>query len=162
MEKYTAPEYFQSQNSQDYIEHTLAKIDSLCKTRKIRLTPQRRTVIELMVRADKAMSAYDLLDQLKQIEPQAKPPTIYRALDFWIEYGFVHKVESINSYILCPHFDEYQHVSILFICNNCHAINEAQSMLIEQTLIDLSKQETFIPKHSILEIHGYCHHCQRI
>lgn len=159
MEKCTNSNHFQPKNSIASIKHTLAKIDSLCQHRKIRLTPQRRAVIKLMVQARTAMSAYDLLDQLKQTAPQAKPPTIYRALDFWIEYGFVHKVESINSYILCPHFNEHQHVSILFICNCCHAIVESHSALLEQTLTNLSKQEAFIPKHSILEIHGYCRQC---
>ncbi len=50
-----------------------------------------------------AISAYDLLDLLREIEPQAKPPTVYRGLEFLMEQGFIHKIESTNSYVVCHH-----------------------------------------------------------
>lgn len=159
MEKCNNPKHRRSKNTCKCLEHTMDKVDYLCKTRNIRLTPQRRNVIELMLHADKAMSAYDLLDQLKQIEPQAKPPTIYRALDFLMEHGFVHKVESLNNYILCPHFDDTKHVSILFICNHCHSIIEEHASSIEKELQRLADNHHFSTRHSILEIHGTCNRC---
>lgn len=65
----------------------------------MRLTPQRLEVLRLMSLQDGAISAYDLLDLLREAEPQAKPPTVYRALDFLLEQGFVHKVESAT--VMC-------------------------------------------------------------
>ena len=105
----------------------IEKVETLCKKRGIKLTNQRKTVLNIMLKANRAMSAYDLLDLLKVSEPQAKPPTIYRALEFLLEQGFIHKVESTNCYIICPHFHEPQHISILFICDNCHQIIEKHS-----------------------------------
>ncbi len=65
---------------------------------------------------DGAISAYDLLDLLREAEPQAKPPTVYRALDFLLEQGFVHKVESTNSYVLCHLFDRpHPYVSYVYL-----------------------------------------------
>lgn len=157
--KCTDPHHHHAKSSQLCHEHTLTKIEQICAKRNIRLTPQRKAVIQLMLKADRAMSAYDLLDQLREIEPQAKPPTIYRALDFLIEQAFIHKVESINSYILCPNFDDLSHISILFICNKCQTIHEEHSSVIEQALQTIAAERQFTIQHSILEIQGTCQSC---
>lgn len=159
MKKCHNSQHHRSKNNAFCLEHTLAKMNKLCQMRRIRLTPQRQSVLELMLSAGKAMSAYHLLDQLKKIEPKAKPPTIYRALNFLIEQGFVHKVESLNSYIICPHFDNTQHISTLFICKNCHMIIEKHSAIIEQELQSLANIHHFLTKHTVLEIHGICNKC---
>lgn len=90
----------------------------------MRLTPQRLEVLRLMSLQDGAISAYDLLDLLREAEPQAKPPTVYRALEFLLEQGFVHKVESTNSYVLCHLFDQPTHTSAMFICDRCGAVKK--------------------------------------
>ncbi|MDF7666281.1 zinc uptake transcriptional repressor Zur [Orbaceae bacterium ESL0727] len=139
---------------------SLGKIITLCQKRNIKLTPQRKKVLEIMLSADRAMSAYDLLDLLKVSEPQAKPPTIYRALEFLLEQGFIHKVESSNSYIVCPHFHDPDHIFILFICNKCKRILEKHSSTIEHDLKQLAQQSEFQIQHSVHEIHGLCKQCQ--
>ncbi len=138
----------------------LEKIETLCKMRNIKLTTQRKTVLEIMLTANRAMTAYDLLDLLKLKEPQAKPPTIYRALEFLLEQGFIHKVESSNSYIICPHFQDPEHISILFMCDKCKKIIEKHSSDIEVNLKKLASQSDFLIKHSVLELHGLCKLCQ--
>ncbi|WP_392566801.1 zinc uptake transcriptional repressor Zur [Utexia brackfieldae] len=160
MKKCDNPQHHHAKSSQLCHEHTLTKIEMICAKRNIRLTAQRKAVIQLMLKADRAMSAYDLLDQLREIEPQAKPPTIYRALDFLIEQAFIHKVESLNSYIICPNFDDLSHISILFICNQCQTIHEQHSAIIEQELQAMAKQDQFTIQHSVLEIQGTCQHCR--
>ncbi len=81
----------------------------------MRLTPQRLEVLRLMSLQDGAISAMICFDLLREAEPQAKPPTVYRALEFLLEQGFVHKVESTNSYVLCHLFDQPTHTSAMFI-----------------------------------------------
>ena len=100
-------------------EKLLAQAERLCQQRNVRLTPQRLEVLRLMTQQPGAISAYDLLDLLRVAEPQAKPPTVYRALDFLLEQGFIHRVESANSYVLCHHFEQPMHTSALFICDRC-------------------------------------------
>lgn len=81
-----------------------------------------------------AISAYDLLDLLRASEPQAKPPTVYRALDFLLEQGFVHKVESTNSYVLCHLFDQPTHTSAMFICDRCGVVKEECAEGVEDSI----------------------------
>ncbi|NIN34158.1 MAG: transcriptional repressor, partial [Gammaproteobacteria bacterium] len=69
--------------------------------RDVRLTPLRRRVLQLVWRSHEPVKAYDLLQILQSEKKGAAPPTIYRALDFLQEQGFVHKLESLNAYIGC-------------------------------------------------------------
>lgn len=140
----------------------LNKAQQLCLQRGVRLTSQRLEVLQLLMAQKSAISAYDLLDLLRTRLPAAKPPTIYRALEFLLEQGFIHKVESTNSYILCHHFDHPDHTSALFICDNCNAVTEHHVDGIENILHTLSNKHQFKLKHSVIESHGLCATCQKL
>jgi len=138
----------------------LTTIERLCQKRQIRLTEQRKVVLRLLAQANGAISAYDLLDQLKEVEHQAKPPTIYRALDFLLQQGFIHKVESTNCYILCRHFADPLHTSVLFICVKCRQVSEQAAKNIESELSAIANAHQFKLQHSVVEVHGLCAQCQ--
>ena len=74
----------------------------LCARRGARLTRLRRRVLELVWQGHAAVKAYDLLAELDRKDATAKPPTVYRALDFLMAHGLVHRLESLNSYVGCP------------------------------------------------------------
>ncbi|QBH97877.1 zinc uptake transcriptional repressor Zur [Limnobaculum zhutongyuii] len=141
------------------IESMLTKAQKLCDQRAVRLTPQRRLALRLMAEQKNAISAYDLLDLLRISEPQAKPPTVYRALDFLLEQGFIHKIESTNSYVVCHHVGEPLHTSALFICDNCGLVTEHHAEGIDQLLKELAEKSHFTIQHSVLETHGICSQC---
>ena len=82
-------------------QQMLAHAEKLCAQRGVRLTPQRLEVLRLMSLQQGAISAYDLLDLLREKEPQAKPPTVYRALESFLKQDIAPKVEHTNSYLLC-------------------------------------------------------------
>lgn len=130
-------------------EKLLAQAERLCQQRNVRLTPQRLEVLRLMTQQPGAISAYDLLDLLRVAEPQAKPPTVYRALDFLLEQGFIHRVESANSYVLCHHFEQPMHTSALFICDRCGQVTERTTEGVEETLQKLAQEAGFALRHSV-------------
>lgn len=140
----------------------LAQAELLCQQRNVRLTPQRLEVLRLMAQQPSAISAYDLLDLLRVSEPQAKPPTVYRALDFLLEQGFIHRVESVNSYVLCHHFEKPSHTSALFICDRCSLVTEKTTDSIEEHLTTLAKESGFVVRRSVVEAHGLCAKCATI
>ncbi|WP_054954506.1 zinc uptake transcriptional repressor Zur, partial [Citrobacter amalonaticus] len=109
-----------------------------------------------------AISAYDLLDLLRESEPQAKPPTVYRALDFLLEQGFVHKVESTNSYVLCYLFDQPTHTSAMFICDRCGAVKEECAEGVEDIMHTLAAKMGFALRHNVIEAHGLCSACVEV
>ncbi len=140
-------------------EQILSQAEKLCQQRNVRLTPQRLEVLRLLTEQNGAISAYDLLDLLRTAEPRAKPPTIYRALDFLLEQGFIHRVESNNSYVMCLHFDEPQHTSAMLICDRCGSVNEKHAQGVEEILQTLASQAGFSLRHSVVEAHGLCREC---
>lgn len=140
----------------------LAQAEKLCLQRNVRLTPQRLEVLRLMTLQQGAISAYDLLDLLKASEPQAKPPTVYRALDFLLEQGFIHKVESTNSFVLCHLFDMPSHTSAMFICDRCGSVKEEVADGVEDTMHKLAARNGFALHHNVIEAHGLCAGCAEV
>ncbi|WGO83348.1 zinc uptake transcriptional repressor Zur [Arsenophonus apicola] len=143
-------------------EKILSQAKKICQARNVRLTPQREEVLRLVAAQPCAISAYDLLDLLRISEPQAKPPTIYRGLEFLLEQGFIHKIESTNSYVICHHFEDPKHTSVMLICDNCGSVAESNGQTVETAIIKLAKQTGFQLSHTVVESHGLCSPCYKI
>ncbi|MEI9982345.1 MAG: transcriptional repressor [Aliidongia sp.] len=99
------------------------RAETVCTTRGVRLTELRRQVLELVWRRHEPVGAYDLLDELKVTHRRAAPPTVYRALEFLIDQGLVHRLESLNAYIGCTRPEEL-HAGQFLICTRCDSIGE--------------------------------------
>lgn len=143
-------------------QNVLAQAEKLCLQRNVRLTPQRLEVLRLMSEQTGAISAYDLLDLLRVSEPQAKPPTVYRALDFLLEQGFVHRVESNNSYVLCNFIESPTHSSAMFICDRCGSVKEQAAEGVEDIMQNLASKMGFALRHNVIEAHGLCCDCAEV
>ena len=142
------------------LDHNLTKqIEEICATRGVRLTAQRKRVFELICSSKKASSAYELLEFLQRSEPQAKPPTVYRALDFLMEQGFIHRVESTNSYISCCSCNAHKHFSHLLICDQCSDVTELQDETLVLSLERNAEKHGFKIKNHVIESHGICQKC---
>lgn len=142
------------------IETAIAEAERLCAERGSRFTDLRRRILKMIWQGHKAVKAYDLLDQLATEGGSAKPPTVYRALDFLMEEGLVHKIESLNAYIGCPHPGD-NHVSQFLICDKCETVKELSSDELTAAVMNAAKQANFAIRRQTLELHGVCANCQR-
>lgn len=136
------------------------EVEHECEARGLRLTPLRRQVLDLVAEARKPVKAYDLLESLRGSHAGAAPPTVYRALDFLLENGFIHKLESINSFVFCQHPAEAHQVPFL-ICDVCEGATEvcddgAIAHMIERQADGFG----FRAKGQVLEVHGVCRNCR--
>jgi len=138
----------------------LSKAQQVCQSRGARLTKIREHVFILMAKQQGAIGAYNLLEQLRASDPAAKPATIYRALDFLRQQGFVHKIESINAFVMCHHFGDCHHPVQLLICDECGQVDEIQSNYFDVAMRDMAQNHGFKISHQIIEAHGYCSKCQ--
>jgi Fur family zinc uptake transcriptional regulator len=134
------------------------EVAAACEARGLRLTEIRMQVLELIAAADKPLKAYDLLDRLKGDRGNAAPPTVYRALDFLLENGFIHKLESINAYASCHHPGVAHHVPFL-ICDECESATEICDERVAKLLSDQAKALGFRARAQTLEVHGKCKRC---
>lgn len=128
--------------------------------RGLRLTPLRHEVLSLIARARKPVKAYDLLESLRDKHAGAAPPTIYRALDFLLEHGFIHKLESINAFVSCEHPNEEHQVPFL-ICDVCEGATElCDDGVVAGLIAQRASTLGFRAKAQTLEVHGTCRTCR--
>jgi Fur family zinc uptake transcriptional regulator len=106
------------------------------------------------------VKAYDILSQLQSEMPSAQPPTVYRALDFLMENGFIHKLQSMNAYIGCHHPSPDTENCYFLICSHCDETLEMQLPHTEQRLIKNIEKHQFQVQHITVEIAGLCKTCQ--
>ena len=145
----------------DYMSTSiLTKARAYCEQRGARFTPLREKVYALMLERHGPMGAYELLDASKETESSAKPATVYRTLDFLLDFGFIHRLESTNAFVACHHFG-CQHPVQFLICDSCGLVNEIQSAGLEDTLRSQAKAQGFVISKQTIEAHGLCAECNQ-
>ena len=139
----------------------VAAVERACAERGLRLTAIRSRVLGLIAEAGQPIKAYDLLDLVREGEGAgaAAPPTVYRALDFLLANGFIHKLESINAFVACHHPNAAQHSVPFLICDRCHSATELEDASIVASLDAAARGLGFAPQAQTLEVHGLCARC---
>ena len=140
------------------IDDALGKAAELCVRRGARLTRLRRRVLELVWQGHSAVKAYDLLEMLAREDRSARPPTIYRALDFLMAHGLVHRLESLNAYIGCPQ-PEASHEGQFLICEGCGWVGEFEALEIQAAITDQATDQGFAVDQQTVEVRGTCRRC---
>ncbi|PLZ03804.1 Fur family transcriptional regulator [Burkholderia sp. WAC0059] len=140
-------------------EAALAMAEAYCRERGERLTPIRRKVLELLLASGRATKAYSLLDEMRQIHPGSAPPTVYRALDFLLSAGLVHRIESINAFAVCHDLTQCQH-GILVVCQQCGNVTELHEPGLRQALVAQIEASGYRLSGDGIELKGLCAQCQ--
>jgi Fur family transcriptional regulator, zinc uptake regulator len=138
----------------------IAHAEAICASRKERLTPVRRRVLEALLATHLPLGAYELIDRLAERDARPAPITVYRALDFLREQGLVHRIESRNAFIACVHNHETGDPVVFLICEKCGTVGEAASAAVADTIKSASRAAGFAPKTPVIEISGICAHCK--
>ncbi len=140
------------------IATALANAEQVCQQKSRRFTALRRKVFALIWRRHKPIGAYEVLEHLQR-EGRTAPPTVYRALDFLLQQGLIHRIASLNAYVGCTHPGEH-HQGQFFICESCKAFAELDSAAITAA-IDADAQKTgFVVHQHTVEIMGLCPRCR--
>jgi Fur family zinc uptake transcriptional regulator len=134
--------------------------EHVCAARGARLTPQRRMVLEALWGENRALGAYDLIDRVaSEAGKRLAPITIYRALEFLVGAGLVHRIESRNAYLACPGGHGVHSQAAFMICEQCGRVSEAMSDGLEAELARLAAPSGFRPKTRVIELTGLCAEC---
>ncbi|MCX7089099.1 MAG: transcriptional repressor [Methylococcales bacterium] len=140
------------------VADALSSAGQLCIVRGVQLTTIRQQVLELIWESHKAVKAYELLDRIKPLQSAAKPATIYRALDFLMEQGLIHRVESLNAFVGCRCSGQ-PHEQLLLICKACQEVEERSAGDVMQTIVRELAAANFIAHSKAIEIQGICAKC---
>lgn len=125
--------------------------------RELRLTPVRRKVLSLVWDSHEPAGAYQILARLPRTTRAPAPMTVYRALDFLVEAGLVHRVDSLNAFIGCPQADQLHNAQLL-VCRRCHGVQEVIDQAVGKALARSNESHGFAPD-APFEIKGICSAC---
>lgn len=133
----------------------LSHAERLCTLRGVRLTPQRRQVLKIIMHSASPLGAYEILQQM---QPPAAPPTVYRALGFLLRQGLIHRLATLQAYLACDH-PGAAHQGQFLICSDCGQVEEVEDSNIEQSLDSAASEAGFSRCNEVVEITGRCGRC---
>ena len=145
-------------------EITLKYVHSLCGQKKVKLTEKRQQILYSLLKANKALSAYELIDSLRlHFDQDFAPMTVYRILKFLEENTLVHKLQSTNKFVICSHISDCRvgNAPQFLICNSCQKVDEVHldEELIEAVCSNIKETGFFISEPQF-ELKGICQDCR--
>jgi Fur family zinc uptake transcriptional regulator len=153
---FPAPDHDHGRCAADALHHA----ERVCAQRAQKFTPIRRQVLQALLSSHRPLGAYEVIDELAKSMPRPAPITVYRALDFLMENGLVHRIESRNAYLACAHDHDAAAMVAFLICDDCGSVGEIPAAPVVQSLNAAARATGFAPKLSVVEIAGTCAHCQ--
>jgi Fur family transcriptional regulator, zinc uptake regulator len=136
-----------------------AGVELACLRQGFHLTPLRRRVLDIFTDSDAPLGAYAILEELSRREiKQVAPPTVYRTLDFFLDHGFVHKIESRNAYAPCEHLGHAHH-GMLLVCEACGRSEEIEDSEVMSAIGESAKAAGFVLRRVVTEAQGLCRRC---
>lgn len=140
------------------VQRSLQSAERLCEEKGLAFTELRRQVYALIAAEHTPLGAYELLDRLKQERGNAAPVTVYRALDFLLDAGLIHRIDALHAYTACE-ADSPDHGGMLLVCNRCKTITEFENHKLEREIARTALDHEFHTAHDLIEIRGLCGQC---
>jgi Fur family transcriptional regulator, zinc uptake regulator len=153
---FPAPDHDHGRCTADALQHA----ERVCAKRSQKFTPIRRQVLEALLSSHRPLGAYEVIEELAKTTSRPAPITVYRALDFLMENGLVHRIESRNAFLACAHDHDEAAMVAFLICERCGLVGEVPASPVAQSLNASARSTGFTPRMSIVEITGVCAHCQ--
>ena len=149
---------FEEHDHSACVQDGMTAAQARCANESLRFTPVRQKTLEILLQEHRALGAYEVLDRLRESGFGSQPPVAYRALDFLVENGFVHKIEKLNAFIACTNPDKF-HSPAFMICRKCESVAEAQSQHERGALGEAAKAVGFLIEKTVVEAEGLCPAC---
>jgi Fur family zinc uptake transcriptional regulator len=135
------------------------KVEAVCARQGLQLTPLRRRVLSIFGESLAPLGAYAVIEKLSKVEgKQIAPPTVYRTLEFLMEHGFLHKIESRNVFTPCEHVG-HDHHGVLLLCEKCGQSEEIEDEALDGYLRVTAARAGFSLQPRMLELQGLCREC---
>lgn len=154
---------YQTHDHKRCIDAALNKARNVCDDSNVRLTPIREAVFCTIWASHRPLGAYDIVDKMT-LNPQTgkriKAPTVYRAIEFLLEQGLIHRIASLNAYIGCP-FPGNFHNDFFLICRSCGVTAVCSTDQLNATITKTAERTGFKVETQAIEISGLCPECQR-
>lgn len=149
---------FEEHDHSRCVRTALEVADETCAQAGLRFTAVRRKTLEILLEEHRALGAYEILEKLREEGFGSQPPVAYRAIEFLVKNGFVHKVEKLNAFVACNK-PQKPHSPTFMICRSCQLVVEAFSGEVSSMLGKSAGKLGFRVEKSVIEVEGTCSSC---
>jgi Fur family zinc uptake transcriptional regulator len=138
-----------------------SQVREVCARRGLQMTPLRQSVLAILGDSPAPLGAYAIIEALSKREGKPiAPPTVYRTLEFFLEHGFLHRIESRNVYAPCEHLG-HAHQGVLLLCEKCGRSDELEDLAVASALRETAERAGFQARQRMIELVGLCRDCGR-
>jgi len=144
------------------IHEPVGRLQGELGSRRIRLTRQRRLVLQVMESAPRHLDATEILDRAQKIDPGITRVTVYRTLDLLKRHGLIDELDLLH---LRGHRHYYEshgprdHIHVA--CVRCGKVREFESELYEELKQQISRDCGIEISVARTEVGGICENCRR-
>jgi Fur family ferric uptake transcriptional regulator len=132
------------------------KILAYMESNGLRLTTQRRAIIEAAFSTTDHYTAEDLLDRSRKIDPSVSRATVYRTLPVLVETGLLRELELGRGYkYYDPNYANHPNHNHI-ICLDCQKIVEFEDYCLDVRENVVAKNLGFLPNVVKLRIEAHC------
>jgi Fur family transcriptional regulator, zinc uptake regulator len=138
---------------------------SICEEEGVQLTENRKNILTLMIKENKSLSAYEIVNNFKSKFNKSLPAmSVYRLLDFWEKRKIIHKILNINKYVICTHIMcKHDHGIMNFI--SCYRCSKVEELILKSSVVSSLKENLddigFNLRSKSLEMIGLCSSCNK-
>jgi Fur family ferric uptake transcriptional regulator len=143
------------------VHEPAGRLQKELSSRRIRLTRQRRVVLQVMETASRHMDANEILELAQKIDADITRVTVYRTLDLLKGFGLIDELDLLH---LRGHRHYYEshgprdHIHVA--CVRCGKVREIESELYEDLKKQISKDCDIEISVARTEVGGVCGDCR--
>lgn len=141
---------------------TTGKLQKAIRDRHIRLTRQRRVILEVMDSAEQHLDVDQILERAQKIDCGVHLVTVYRTIDLLKKLGLIDELDLLHLRGDRHYYESHgprDHIHVA--CLRCGKVREFESRLYEQLKQQIARDFKMKVTVSRTEVGGYCEDCLR-
>jgi Fe2+ or Zn2+ uptake regulation protein len=138
------------------------RLRSALERRGVRLTRQRRVLLEVMDQAEQHLTADSIFERAQKIDPRVHRVTVYRTLEMLKRHGLLDELDLLHIHGHRHFYESHgprDHIHVA--CLRCGKVREVESDLFEQLKRQIERDTGMKITVTRAEIGGYCDTCRR-
>ncbi len=137
------------------------KLRTALARRGVRLTRQRRILLDIMDQAEEHLTADSILERAQKIDPRVHRVTVYRTLEMLKSHGLLDELDLLHIHGHRHYYESHgprDHIHVA--CLRCGKVREVESELFEQLKRQVERDTGIGITVARVEIGGYCENCR--
>jgi Fur family ferric uptake transcriptional regulator len=139
---------------------TTGKLQQALGKRRIRLTRQRRVILQVMDDAEQHLDVDQILERAQKIDSGVHLVTVYRTIDLLKKHGLIDELDLLHLRGDRHYYETHgprDHIHVA--CLRCGKVREFESGLYEQLKQQIARDFNMKVTVSRTEVGGYCAEC---